>query len=62
LGRGVPIDDAVREIGQVIESIVTADEVARLAEQHHLDLPIAFGVRANEDAVALLTILLNQKA
>ena len=46
LGRGVSIDDAVREIGQVIESIVTADEVARLAEQHHLDLPISFGVRA----------------
>lgn len=46
LGRGVPIDEALREIGQVVESIVTADEVGRLAEQHQLDLPIAFGVRA----------------
>ncbi|HEX7340997.1 MAG TPA: NAD(P)H-dependent glycerol-3-phosphate dehydrogenase [Rhodanobacteraceae bacterium] len=46
LGRGVPIDAALREIGQVVESIVTADEVGRLAEQHGLDLPIAFGVRA----------------
>jgi glycerol-3-phosphate dehydrogenase (NAD(P)+) len=46
LGRGVPIDEAVREIGQVVESMVTADEVGRLAEHHGLDLPIAFGVRA----------------
>jgi glycerol-3-phosphate dehydrogenase (NAD(P)+) len=46
LGRGVPIDEAVREIGQVVESVVTADEVARLADFHHLDLPIASGVRA----------------
>lgn len=46
LGRGVPIDEAVREIGQVVESVVTADEVARLADQHGLDLPIASIVRA----------------
>jgi glycerol-3-phosphate dehydrogenase (NAD(P)+) len=46
LGRGVPLDTALREIGQVVESIVTADEVARLADQHELDLPIAQGVRA----------------
>ncbi len=46
LGRGVPLDEARREIGQVVESLVTADEVCRLAEQHDLDLPIAFGVRA----------------
>lgn len=46
LGRGVPLEDARRQIGQVVESLVTADEVGRLAEQHGLDLPIAFGVRA----------------
>lgn len=46
LGRGVPLDEALREIGQVVESVVTADQVARLAERHDLDLPIAFGVRA----------------
>jgi glycerol-3-phosphate dehydrogenase (NAD(P)+) len=46
LGRGVPLAAALEEIGQVVESIVTADEVGRLAEQHQLDLPIAFGVRA----------------
>lgn len=46
LGRGTPLAEAIREIGQVVESVVTADEVGRLAEKHQLDLPIAFGVRA----------------
>jgi glycerol-3-phosphate dehydrogenase (NAD(P)+) len=46
LGRGVSLEQAVREIGQVVESVVTADEVARLADHHGLDLPIAAGVRA----------------
>ena len=46
LGQGVAIDAAVRRIGQVVESILTADEVARLADKHGLDLPISAGVRA----------------
>jgi glycerol-3-phosphate dehydrogenase (NAD(P)+) len=46
LGRGVPLKQAIADIGQVVESVVTADEVVRLAEQHGLDLPIAFAVRA----------------
>ena len=46
LGQGVAIDEAVRRIGQVVESIITADEVARLAAKHGLDLPISAGVRA----------------
>ncbi len=40
------IDEAVRRIGQVVESILTADEVARLATKHGLDLPISASVRA----------------
>jgi glycerol-3-phosphate dehydrogenase (NAD(P)+) len=46
LGRGQGIEEAVREIGQVVESVLTADEVARLATKHGLDLPISSGVRA----------------
>jgi glycerol-3-phosphate dehydrogenase (NAD(P)+) len=46
LGRGISLDDAVREIGQVVESVVTADEVARLAGFHGLDLPISAAVRS----------------
>lgn len=45
LGRGASIADAVREIGQVVESLQTADEVMRLANAHGIELPIAEGVR-----------------
>ena len=46
LGQGIGLAEAVRQIGQVVESVLTADEVMRLAEQHGLDLPISSGVRA----------------
>ena len=45
LGRGQPIDEAVRAIGQVVESIQTADEVMRLADRHGVELPISANVR-----------------
>ena len=45
LGRGQTLDDAVREIGQVVESVQTADEVMRLAHRHGVELPIAENVR-----------------
>jgi glycerol-3-phosphate dehydrogenase (NAD(P)+) len=45
LGRGQSLADAVREIGQVVESVQTADEVMRLADRHRLELPIASNVR-----------------
>ena len=45
LGRGQSVADAVREIGQVVESIQTADEVMRLANRHGLDLPISAHVQ-----------------
>ena len=41
LGRGVPLQQALDEIGQVVEGAVAADEVMRLAERHRLDLPIS---------------------
>jgi glycerol-3-phosphate dehydrogenase (NAD(P)+) len=45
LGRGKSVDEAVREIGQVVESVQTADEVMRLADRYGLELPIASNVR-----------------
>lgn len=45
LGQGKDIGEAVREIGQVVESIQTADEVMRLADRHGVELPIASNVR-----------------
>ena len=46
LGRGVPLAQALAEIGQVVESVLTAEEVVRLAMRLDLDLPISFHVRA----------------
>lgn len=46
LGRGQSIAEAVREIGQVVESVQTADEVMRQAERHGIELPISSAVRA----------------
>lgn len=45
LGRGQSIEDAVREIGQVVESIQTAEEVMRQASRHGIELPISSNVR-----------------
>ncbi|SRR5579885_392154 len=45
LGRGVPLKQALDEIGQVVEGAVTADEVMRLANRHGLDLPISHHVQ-----------------
>ena len=45
LGRGQSIEDAVREIGQVVESVQTAEEVMRQAGRHGIELPISSTVR-----------------
>jgi glycerol-3-phosphate dehydrogenase (NAD(P)+) len=41
LGRGQTIAEAVKEIGQVVESVDTVDEVMRLANRHGIELPIS---------------------
>jgi glycerol-3-phosphate dehydrogenase (NAD(P)+) len=46
LGQGKPLAQAIAEIGQVVESVQTADEVMRLAERHQIELPISARVRA----------------
>ncbi len=40
LGRGGGAADAVREIGQVVESVQTVNEVMRIARRHRIELPI----------------------
>jgi glycerol-3-phosphate dehydrogenase (NAD(P)+) len=45
LGRGQSIEEAVREIGQVVESLQTAEEVMRQAGRHRVELPISSNVR-----------------
>lgn len=46
LGRGQALEAAVREIGQVVESVQTADEVMRQAKALGIDLPISTAVHA----------------
>ncbi|MEJ7746384.1 MAG: NAD(P)H-dependent glycerol-3-phosphate dehydrogenase [Luteimonas sp.] len=46
LGRGQSLQDAVRDIGQVVESVQTADEVMRQAQRHGVELPISRAVQA----------------
>jgi glycerol-3-phosphate dehydrogenase (NAD(P)+) len=46
LGKGQSIGDAVAAIGQVVESVQTADEVIRLGDRHEVDLPISTLVQA----------------
>lgn len=46
LGRGQSLPEAVKEIGQVVESVQTADEVMRQANRHGIDLPISKAVQS----------------
>jgi len=46
LGQGRSLAEAVSAIGQVVESVQTADEVMRLAGRHAVELPIAEAVHA----------------
>ncbi|RFF30939.1 NAD(P)H-dependent glycerol-3-phosphate dehydrogenase [Wenzhouxiangella sediminis] len=41
LGQGRSVDEALAEIGQVVEGIKTAEEVMRLAERAGVEMPIA---------------------
>jgi len=41
LGRGQSLAEAVAAIGQVVESVQTADEVMRQADTHGIELPIS---------------------
>lgn len=45
LGRGQKLSEAIAEIGQVVESVQTVDEVMRLANRHGMDLPITAQVQ-----------------
>ncbi len=41
LGAGKTVDEAVTEIGQVVEGVKTAEEVWRLAQRYDVEMPIA---------------------
>ncbi len=41
LGRGTPLAQAVAEIGQVVESVQTVNQIVALGRAHRVELPIA---------------------
>ncbi len=41
LGAGISVDEAIAEIGQVVEGISTSEEVWRLAKRHGVEMPIS---------------------
>ncbi len=45
IGQGVPLDQAVADIGQAIEGLHTAKELAALADSQHVDMPITQQVK-----------------
>ena len=45
LGRGQKLSEAVSQIGQVVESVQTVNEVMRLANRHGIELPITAQVQ-----------------
>ena len=40
LGKGEKLEDAIKQIGQVVEGVSTAKEVVALAKQQNIDMPI----------------------
>jgi len=41
LGQGEEIQQALNDIGQVVEGVKTAEEVCRLGRRHGIELPIS---------------------
>jgi len=61
LGRGHPLDETLRNIGQAVEGVKSAPEVVRIAREHHTEMPITEQVyrvlyenRSPQEAVAAL--------
>lgn len=46
LGQGVPAEEAIREVGMVVEGINALPAALQLAERHGVDMPIVRGVDA----------------
>jgi len=46
IATGMSVEEACASLGEVVEGLPTAKEVARLAKKHDLTLPIFFGVAA----------------
>jgi glycerol-3-phosphate dehydrogenase (NAD(P)+) len=65
LGSGKTVDQAVRDIGQVVEGVKTSEEVWRLARRHGVEMPISeqvYGIiHDGRDPYACLRDLLSRE-
>jgi len=65
LGSGKSVEQAVREIGQVVEGVKTSEEVWRLARRHGVEMPISeqvFGIiHEGRDPYSCLRELLSRE-
>lgn len=66
LGRGVELEQAVKDIGQAVEGLHTAKELDALAGQYEIEMPITRQVKRvlfdNEPAAAAVDVLLAREA
>ncbi|MCE5228285.1 NAD(P)-dependent glycerol-3-phosphate dehydrogenase [bacterium] len=46
LAQGLPVDEALKQVGMVVEGYWTAKSVCHLADKHKVEMPIAEAVRA----------------
>lgn len=64
LGRGDKLDAAIEKIGQAVEGVHTAREVAQLAQKYHVDMPIVEQVdkvlNLNQSPAAAVKALLSR--
>jgi len=44
LGRGKPVDEAINDIGQVVEGAKNAHQAVLLSEKFKVDMPIAWAI------------------
>jgi glycerol-3-phosphate dehydrogenase (NAD(P)+) len=66
LGRGIPLEKAVADIGQAVEGLHTAKELDTLAERYGVDMPITVEVKRvlfdSEPAVTAVDNLLARES
>ncbi len=65
IGQGVPIDEAVKKVGMVVEGINALPAAVKLAKKYGVDMPIVFAVNevvsGNESPQNAVNALLNRE-
>ena len=46
IGQGHPVDDAIKEVGMVVEGVYTCEAACKLADKYGVDMPITKSIKA----------------